>query len=1152
MDVFLSTGAWKKVVITEQERQCVQDLYTACFEKEERPESIFEAVKALIREVIQDFLPKDFTSILLDSAHFISTNKKNHGNKEYSNSLQCFGIELGEVVLKYCVVLRKDSGGWTSFETNISESSHLTNVLMLFIDKEEMVFQLWKGKEKRESKLGTNTKTKEIEIKRVVSIVRRFCQISQNIVCSPQQLAKDLASKALLFRSIVEHELLSELKQYKVKIKEEKYSEGTLMSELKSGGCCDFLDAFPLLKLYFTFHTRLMTMEISSDDKNRKAGFSIFSDVYAQTISYGLLAARWMSKDKQLSFARKNISSLLPSTSDFLKNMFVELLEVKAGNEVEFCIKELFYTLYQVDISAVFQTQKTDPVIHFYEDFLAAYGKDIKKSRGVYYTPDEVVDFIVRSIDEQLKHEFGLPLGLASTKTWNEVLTYLNQDKDEVSTIKQPSLAKDTDFFVRILDPATGTGTFIKRVLEQIRSNLIDHWKQLDWSVEKMQKEWKAYVSGTKGTETDYTGQGLLHRLNAFELMMAPYIITHLRLGLLLQECKDLPFEFGETDRLNVFLTNALEYPDDRETQMDLLCQTDNLSGESHNADVVKRDTAITVVLGNPPYSGNSTNNDRCIIALMEDYKKEPSGIKQLKERNPKWINDDYVKFMRSAQDYLERSSLGVFGYINPHGFLDNPTFRGVRWYLWTGYDQLYILDLHGNIRKKERVSDGSKDENVFDIMQGVSINIFSKITPSPRVITHRRYGMVSHADLYGLADVKYQYLNKNILSSVIWSNIPTLQEHFDYHFMVPKNVDVVSAYTKGFSIVDLFHVNSVGIVTSRDGFVTSFFREEVEQRIHNFFELPTADVLKTYGKIENKTWKVDSVKRNAKQFAKENIVTFLYRPFDNRSLYYDDHFIERTRREVMQHFINGENIGLIIGRQGSVVGSMQWNLAWITKNISDLNIFYRGGGTVFPLKLGNSYNYNHTILDSFSKYCGNLSDSQKNQIIDYIFAILYSNVYRDTYADFLSFDYPRIPYPKDADIFEKLAKKGKELCRIHFLEAEIFTNVPSKLRNKNGHVLTTSKEITQILSNGGTSREDQKVDDWNDQIWINKDQYFEGVSKLAWNFYIGGYQPAQKWLKDRKGRILTEDEVIHYSKIIKALEETDRIMKEIDQINFL
>ena len=1155
--IFLTTSAWKKAFITEQEQQNVQKLHAACFANETKDESIFDAAEALIREVSKDFLPENFKAIPLDNGHFIGANAQERGAKNFTNSLQGFGVEFGELVLGYCVVQRKDKGALAALEAKMSESNHLSNVLIIFIDKEEMVIQLWRGKQKLESKLGKNAQTKETEVNRVVTTIRRFFQVSRNIECSPQQLAEDLASKALLFKSIAERELWSELKLYKTKIKESKLSESVLMSELKSGKSNDFWNAVPLLKLYFTFHTRLMTMETSDSDKDRKEGFSTFSDVYAQTISYGLLAARWMSKDKTISFARKNIQSLLPSTSDFLKNMFVELLEVKAGNEVEFCIKELFSTLYQVNVSAVFEKEDRDPVIHFYEDFLDAYGKDIKKSRGVYYTPDEVVDFIVRSIDEQLKTEFGLPLGLASTKTWDEVLTYLNKDKDETSKVKLPNLAKGTDVFVRILDPATGTGTFIKRVLEQIRNNLKAHWKSLGWSLEQMQEEWKAYVSGTKGVERDYSGQGLLSRLNAFELMMAPYIITHLRMGLLLQEDKELPFEFGETDRLNVFLTNSLEHPDDR----GLLFSThlkDMFSDETNHADVVKRDTAITVVLGNPPYSGESTNKGPEIMRLMEDYKKEPGGVEQLQERNSKWINDDYVKFMRSAQDYLTRSSLGVFGYINPHGFLDNPTFRGVRWHLWTGYDKLYVLDLHGNTRKKETAPDGSKDENVFDIMQGVSINVFSKITPSPRVVNHRKYGTVYHADLYGLADIKYQYLDQNILSSVHWSEIPTLKEHFDYHFMVPRNVDVVSAYTKGFSVVDLFQVNSVGIVTARDGFCIAESKDVVWKRIQRFLSLSDEQARTEFSLGKDvRDWAVAFARKDLKNSGptEERVVSINYRPFDTRYTYYTGKskgFHCYPRDEVMQHFINGENIGLIIGRQGSVVGSMQWNLAFITQSISDLNIFYRGGGTVFPLKLGDNYNYSQTVITSFVSVCGELSDGEKNKIIDYIFAILYSNIYRDTFADFLSFDYPRIPYPKSAETFQQLAAKGKELRHIHLLEADLFNNLPSKLRNNDGSVATTSQEITQILPNGKTKKEAEKIDGWNGQIWINNTQYFEGVSELVWNFYIGGYQPAQKWLKDRQGRTLTADEVIHYSKIIKALEETDRIMKEIDQIDFL
>ena len=220
-----------------------------------------------------------------------------------------------------------------------------------------------------------------------------------------------------------------------------------------------------------------------------------------------------------------------------------------------------------------------------------------------------------------------------------------------------PILAEKNDVFIRILDPATGTGTFMKRVLEQIRNNLKEHWMSLGWSLKQMRHEWKAYVSGTKGFEKDYTGQGLLGRLNAFELMMTPYLVTHLRMGLFFQD-EELPFEFGDDDRLNIFLTNALEHPNDR--------GSDTPSKESIWADVIKCRTAITVVIGNPPYNGESNEKGAEIMRLMEDYKKEPKGKVLLKEKNTKWINDDYVKFIRLSQQYITTSQIELSPVLHP------------------------------------------------------------------------------------------------------------------------------------------------------------------------------------------------------------------------------------------------------------------------------------------------------------------------------------------------------------------------------------------------------------------------------------------------------------------------------------------------------
>ncbi|MEC7988053.1 MAG: DNA methyltransferase, partial [Myxococcota bacterium] len=519
-----------------------------------------------------------------------------------------------------------------------------------------------------------------------------------NATYSPSTLSSALAQKARTLRDHVEQEILRE----KGATRHRKVGQS-------------------LLHLFEHQHREL----------------SRFADGYAQTVCYGLLAARWMSLGSARPFTVENIPWLLPSTSGVLKGFFLRLFALPSPSRVRTCLVDIASFVSDLDLSVIFSDATDDPIIHFYEDFLDVYEKSLKKERGVYYTPDAVVDFMIRAVDERLRGDFGLPLGLASVQRWDVVSRRLQ--------IPIPEGVKEGDVFVRILDPATGTGTYLKGVVTHIRTTLRHHWRSLGYTSEEIRLEWCAYLRGEQGQMADYRGQGLLSRLFGFEVMMAPYVIAHLRLGLLLQNDPEMPFVFNEQERWGIFLTNALSRFQDAGTHEDFVSQ------ESSAAESVKAKTPITVMVGNPPYSGESGNNGADIMRLMEDYKKEPGGRQRLLERNPKWVNNDYVKFFRFAQSYTERFNAGICAFINPHGFLDNPTFRGVRWSLWNGYSQLYILDLHGNLRKKERAADGSKDENIFAIQEGVSINVFLKNR------LQNGLGSVYHHDLLGLSGHKLQ-----------------------------------------------------------------------------------------------------------------------------------------------------------------------------------------------------------------------------------------------------------------------------------------------------------------------------------------------------------------------------------------------------------
>ena len=710
----------------------------------------------------------------------------------------------------------------------------------------------------------------------------------------------------------------------------------------------------------------------------------------------------------------------------------------------------------------------------------------MRKSKGVWYTPQPVVGFIVRAVDEILQKDFGLPEGLADySMVEREVAVEQSRDKRTSDGMKHE---KRKFHRVQILDPATGTGTFLAEVVNQIYDRYRDN-----------QGIWQQYVE-----------QHLLPRLNGFEILMASYAVAHIKLDMLLGETG---YQHNTDKRLHVYLTNSLE--ESNNEPRTLFAQW--LSREATEANVIKRDYPVMVMIGNPPYSGESQNKGKWIMSLMESYKKEPGGKTQLNERNPKWLNDDYVKFIRLAQDYIEKNGEGIIGFINPHGYLDNPTFRGMRWNLLKTFDKIYTIDLHGNSKKKETCPDGSKDENVFDIMQGVSINLFVKTGKKAK----DEFGKVYHKDLYGLRQSKYDFLDNATIGSIGYKEIIP---QAPMYFFLPKDFGLEEEYNKGISVVDLFSLTNVGVVTANDKVLINQDKNTLCANVSNNYHIEISDSC---------------------------INKIIYRPFDNQYIYYDTKLVERSREKIMSNMRHDDNIALLVGRQGQVCGNNIWNLVYTAKGIVDFNVFYRGGGNVFPLYLYTSnmgdeeriVNFNKDLYDSIAKGLNYLPCYDDNMLIDptseyngvlypqalfdYIYAVLHSPSYRERYKEFLKIDFPRIPYPTDWEKFRDLVEKGEELRHLHLME-----DLPNK----------TSVSFPVR----GTMQVDCNRWEQN-RVYINSEQYFEGVPESAWNFYIGGYQPAQKWLKDRKGTTLSFEDVKHYQRIIYVLQQTERIMREID-----
>lgn len=817
-----------------------------------------------------------------------------------------------------------------------------------------------------------------------------------------------------------------------------------------------------------------------------------FADMYAQTLVYGLFIARYSDKTPD-NFTRQEARDLVPDSNPFLKSFFDHIAGANFDTRLAIIVNELCEIFSYSDVHALMQKytkqlgifgddkEMPDPVIHFYEDFLKEYDPKQRIELGVFYTPLPIVRFIVRSIDRILQTEFGLSRGLADSSKIERTVTI------------QGKKSKQQVHRVQVLDPATGTGTFLNEVINQIRSHF-----------EGQEGRWKGYVN-----------DDLLPRIHGFELMIASYTIAHLKLGLNLSNSGYKEF----SRRIGVYLTNSLEDVYDIQDDLFSIGLVSSLAEEAKSANAIKKDKPIMVVLGNPPYSGESQNPR---YKDNDVYKFEPGSKMRLQERNPKWLNDDYVKFIRFAESFIERNDEGVVGMITAHGYLDNPTFRGMRWHLANTFDKIYILDLHGNSNKKETAPDGSKDENVFDIKTGVSIILAIKNGG------RKKLADVYVKDIFGLRKNKYIELNNSSIDSVAWKKISLSAPNYEF---VSRNNELKKKYDEGFSVVELFKKYSVGVVTSRDDFVIDQDRTVLEKRIQGFFNTAEASTAKNYFHLkENKSWSVAGALRN--EYDPNNITRISYRPFDTRWIYYDQSLIERAREPLMRNFLNTSNIGLITARSNK---SQEMNHFFISNCLMEAKC---GESTtqsaIFPLSLHFDNgeivsNLDQKIVDRFHEVN---PDSSDKDILDYVYAVLHSPSYRKNYREFLRVDFPRIPFPRDKKQLEKLTEKGKELRELHLMESSLLSNM----------TITFPVEGCDKV---------EKIEYSAGRVYINGDQYFGNVPEVAWNFYIGGYQPAQKWLKDRKDRVLSSDDIEHYQKVIIALIETNRIMGEINALSF-
>lgn len=892
------------------------------------------------------------------------------------------------------------------------------------------------------------------------ALLDRFFDFSLPQAFTAESLAVELAKRTRFLRDVVEQQLV-----------QEKDAPGVL-----SG----FFEAFQ------TYLIGTLTLED-------------FADLFAQTITYGLFAARTRAGD---GFSRRAAFDSIPHTIGVLRDLFRFISLGDLPEQLAWCVDDIAEVLAVADAPGILdryyhEGKGSDPIVHFYETFLAQYDPAERERRGVYYTPEPVVGYIVRSLHGILKSEFGKRDGLASDG-------------------------------VTLLDPAAGTMTFIARAAQQAVA------------------EFEAKYG--KGGRADFIRRHILKNFYAFELMMAPYAVGHLKMSFFLAE---LGYRLAADERVPFYLTNTL---DNEELEQSRLPGFSALAEESRLAEKVKKQTPILVILGNPPYSGHSTNMGDWIRGLIEDYKKDAPELKR--PAQAKWLQDDYVKFLRFAQWKIEQAGCGIVGMITNHSYLDNPTFRGMRQSLMHTFDDIYLLDLHGNALKKETCSDGSQDKNVFDIRQGVAIAFFVKRGGKTKAVAAVRY-----AELYGARETKYDWLNKHDRTKTNWQSISPAAP---FYLFKPSDNALQKCYKEFPSIPCVFSENgspAPGIVTTHDEFAISWTADEARRKVQMLLQTRTEREARMIWRLCSQSqWNYERAKKELADGSwRDAVVQVLYRPFDTRWTVFNANVAVHRRERVMAHMLAGENLALVTPKQHKdEFGALATESIGAHKSVAayDINYYFplylypepersektkAGIGRFVPMMLfepralygGKKPNLNPALVAALAVAYG--KDPTPENIFHYIYAVLYAPVYRTKYAEFLKMDFPRIPFTADAKLFKKLAALGEKLVALHLLKSPDLDPPACRFEGEGNN---------RVEKDGKTGlRYDAKTK----CVHINAAQHFAPVPEAVWTYRIGGYQVCEKWLKDRSARRLELDDIRIYCRVVTALGRTIELQKEID-----
>ena len=1081
----------------------------------------------------------ELLSQLLPNLEYINEPKRKKGIGAPDFVLKRQDVEIGHIETKKIDENLDDSKHQEQFQRYRDGLPNLIITNFLKFDFYQTTQKTGSAKELGSAEIGTLEDGK-IHILRDLStffdLLDCFSSFEPPNIESPQDLADEMAKRGRLMSSTLENALLKDL------VNGED-------SELR--------------RQYNTIQKELIP------DLTEHA----FANLYAETICYGFFTAKYYDNQGG-NFTREKAAGLMPETIPFLKKFFPSIIYIDLDKRIEVIVDSLANIFHRVNIRDVFKnfgnkTATEDPVLHFYETFLQKLDPVEKKSKGIYYTPQPVVSFIVRAVDDALKDHLDIKEGLSDTKKIS-----LPDTKGKEAVANSNEVHR-----VQILDPATGTGTFLAEVIRLIHKN---------------QYDWQSYVQ-----------ENLIPRLHGFEVKMASYAIAHLVLERTINE-QETKEHKQTSNRLCVYLTNALENHDNPKKAMGNM-MTKWLEDEAKAVEKIKGELPVMVVLGNPPYRRESENKSNWIIDQIKNYKKEPGGIEKLNEGKTS-LDDDYVKFIRLAEYLVEKNGRGVTGYITNRNYLISPTFRGMRWHLLKTFDHIYILDLHGD-SENNKTKSGEKDENVFDITVGVTIAIFikEKNKPAHHQQSSDQLASVQYHELRGERINKYEFLSNKSLDTIKWKSI---QPQEPFYYLSDISQENNEEYQKGFSIKEIFEKNGTAISTQRDKIAYQFSKQKIKDIVKEF-RYKSGDRNQFIENLKSK-YHITKESRDQKvNFAVSDIrihgikdhlfkpVTFL--PMDTRWTYYTGKlkgFLSYPNEDEMRHlYLDKNNIGLLFNRNSQKNKDSSYDGIFVSKFIADKHVL-ENSTFIAPLYVypeeevfGNekqaatksgsvvknrTANLSDTIIKVLEKkiklpfemeidgvtrgqaidpadgtdgdtptlhvYQPGRYASKKTlnsfcplDIFDYIYGLLHSPSYRKKYGHLLRLDFSRVAYPSKKIEFWRVAKAGAEIRALHLLTHPACNQ---KILEIEGNDLTVAPIKQKSIADG---KNEQTI-----KVQIGERTYLKNIPIIAWEFNIGGYQPAMQWLKRRKNITLTNADLNHYNKMLVALSETHRVMQEL------